>query len=163
MDATCDFRDFQTSASLDLTLRYPNFTADVAPERHRVRVSGRSPQWVEAVARRLSELLQLGPDWDPRGADPISREDLRDAIMFMVKTMRDDTRAPWIGPLASGGVELVWRGDNVEVEAVFDRSRNEQGLLVSAGEHETEAPIDEAESLFATVVDRLSEADPVGV
>lgn len=156
------FQDFQDSSSRDWRLVYPSAPPDIWHEpRDEIRVKGTIPQWWGEVAPRLYGLLQLQQDWDPRGSRPISRDDLGDALQFLNRVMRPDTPAPWIGPLASGGVELAWRAGNVEMEAIFDRARGECELLVSVGDNESEVAIQHAESLFAEVVDRLSAGDPV--
>ena len=163
MSATVRYlQDFHDSSSQDWRLVYPDVGLEVWRQpRPEIHVRGAIPQWWADVEPRVGELLQLRAGWDPRGSSPISREDLEDALEFLSRVMRPDTRAPWVGPLASGGVELVWRAGNVEVEAIFDRARGECELLVSVGDNESEAPIDEAESLFAEMVDRLSAGDPV--
>ncbi len=83
-------------------------------------------------------------------------DDIIEALNFLSRVMREDTRVPWIGRLSSGGIQLTWRAGDVEVEAVFDRARDERVLMVSVGENEWDAPVSDAESMFATVVDRLS-------
>jgi len=163
MSATTGYwQDFHDSSSRDWRLVYPDVGLDLwrAPRRE-IHVRGEIPRWWAQVVPRLGELLQLRQDWDPRGSRPISRDDLEDAVRFLIRVMRPDTLVPWIGPLASGGVELAWRAGNVEVEAIFDRARGERELLVSVGGNESEAPIDHGESLFAEVVERLSAGDLV--
>jgi len=86
-------------------------------------------------------------------------DDVIDALRFLGRVMHDDTPAPWIGRLNTGGLQLTWRSGDVEVEAVFDRAREEREVLVVVGENEWEAPADQADSLFATVVERLAHAD----
>ncbi len=115
------------------------------------------PPWLLPAVARLVELGNL-PTVDPHGSRPLNPEDVRDALTFMFRVMRNDTRVPWIGRLASGGVQLAWQVDNLEVEAVFDRARNERELLVSVGEHEWEESADAADTLFGSVVDRLGES-----
>lgn len=162
---TSDLQDFQDSASLKWGSVYPHSLPELWRQPHRwIRVRGDLPPWWTEVAPRLYALLRLQDDWDPRGSRPISPEDLSDALQFLIRVMRRETVAPWIGPLASGGVELVWRLGNIEVEAIFDRARDERELLLSVGENESEVPIDQAEALFAEVVDRLAvdEGAPLG-
>lgn len=159
---TGTFQDFRDSSSRDWRLVDPSAFPDVWLEpRDEIRVKGTVPQWWRELAPRLYGLLHLQQDWDPRGSRPISRGDLEDALQFLNRVMRPDTPAPWIGPLASGGVELAWRAGNVEMEAIFDGARGERELLVSAGDNESEMPIEHAESLFAEMVDRLSAGDPI--
>ena len=126
--------------------------SDVKPSIHLV---GEPPQWLTPVAMRIAELAAL-PTVDPRGSRELNLYDVVDALKFIVRVMRDDTVPPWIGRLASGGIQLTWQAGDVEVEAVFDRARGDREILVSVGENEWDAPADEADSLFATVIDRLS-------
>ena len=80
----------------------------------------------------------------------VGTEDVIEALNFLSRVMRDDTPPPWIGRLSTGGVQLTWRSDDVEVEAVFDRARHEHDLMVTVGENEWDASAAEADSLFAT-------------
>lgn len=131
----------------------------VQPEASRPRAIRlgwqRVPSWAAAVIPRIVELDAL-PTVDPRGSRPMNIEDVIEALNFLARVMRDDTLPPWIGRLSTGGVQLTWRSGDVEVEAVFDRGRDERDLMVTVGENEWDAPAGEADSLFATVVDRLS-------
>lgn len=112
------------------------------------------PPWAVPVASRIMELAAL-PRIAPGGSRPMAVDDIVDALSFLTRVMRDDTAAPWIGRLSSGGVQVSWQREDVEVEAVFDRVRGERDVVVVVGENEWEAPVEQAESLFATVVDRL--------
>jgi hypothetical protein len=120
-----------------------------------IRLGGRVPPWAHIVVDRIVELARL-PRVDARNSRSMNVEDVIDALDFLKHTMRDDTLAPWIGRLNSGGVQLTWRSGDVEVEAVFDRARDEQELIVAVGDNEWDAPITQADSLFASVVDRLT-------
>jgi hypothetical protein len=115
------------------------------------------PPWLSPVAARLTELDAL-PTVDPYGSRPMNFDDLVDALTFMSNVMQDETVAPWIGRLASGGLQLTWNVGDVEVEAVFDRARGDHVIMVTVGHSEWDASVDGGESLFATVVDRLSES-----
>ena len=115
------------------------------------------PRWWPTVFTDVERLSQLPENWDGRGASRVNPLDVGDALAFLERMMGPQTQTPRFAPLTSGGVELLWRGDNLEVEAVFDRSRCEQVLLVEAGDQECEMPLDEAESLFLSVRDRLDE------
>ncbi|HTZ63284.1 MAG TPA: hypothetical protein VMB51_04205 [Solirubrobacteraceae bacterium] len=113
------------------------------------------PQWLVPVADRIAELAEL--DTVNRAVErPLNIEDVLDTLSFLKRVMREDTRLPWIGRLTSGGVELAWKHGDVEVEAVFDRLRGDRELLVSVGDRDWDAPADKGDSLFASVVDRLS-------
>lgn len=112
------------------------------------------PSWWDGVVARLEELDKTPVDTTTE--QPLSIADVRDALMFMDRVMHEDTCPPWIGRLSSGGIELAWKHAGVEVEAVFDQRRGDSELLVSVGENEWDAPADSGDSLFASVVDRLS-------
>jgi hypothetical protein len=123
-----------------------------------IRLRGRrgapAPPWVVPAIARIGELDLTVVD--PQSDRPLNFDDVIDALDFLTRVMRDDTCAPWVGRLSSGGVELTWQHGDVEVEAVFDRLRGEAEVVVAVGEREWDAPADEADSLFATVVERLS-------
>lgn len=152
--------DLGASSSLTSSwiVRYPSIDSQTSVRSFaRIITTGDArPPWVPQVKRRIQELAMLPDGWDPRGSRALSREDLDDALSFMVRMMREDTEAPWMGLLSSGGLQLAWTRDDLEVEAVFDRSRGERHLLVSVGPNEWEEPIESAWSLFNSVADRLS-------
>lgn len=113
------------------------------------------PRWADAVVDRLTELARL-ETVDPAVGRPLNRDDVYEALRFLERVMSKDICPPWIGRLNSGGIELAWRYGDVEVEAVFDRQRGESEVIVEVGDHEWDAPADQADSLFASVADRLS-------
>jgi len=123
--------------------------------RLRDRKGGSPPAWAASVVSRLEELDAL-PAVDPRGSRPLDFDDVADALRFLVRVMRPDTCPPWIGRLNTGGVQLSWHHGDVEVEAVFDRLRDELEVIVVVGDREWSEPPDKAETLFATVADRLA-------
>jgi len=130
------------------------------PEPRKIEVQRRQALWLGAVILSLGRLARLPDDWDRRGARAVNFDDVRDALVFLQRVMHDDTAAPSIGPLSSGGIELRWRTDGLEVEAIFDRRREETVLAVIAGSNETEEPIHSAEKLFADIADRLAAPAP---
>jgi hypothetical protein len=114
------------------------------------------PNWWPTVWEDIERISVLPKNWDGRGANQVDPFDVRDALVFLDRVMESDTQPPRVAPLSSGGIELLWRGNNVEVEAVFDRSREEHILLVEAGDEEWDAPIRDADSLFVSIRDRLT-------
>jgi hypothetical protein len=113
------------------------------------------PGWAAPVVTRIRE-LDSAAALSQRDWRPINFDDVADALGFLERVMHIDTSAPWIGRLSSGGIELTWKHADIEVEAIFDRLRADGVIIVAVGEHEWEEPIDKADSLFASVVDRLS-------
>lgn len=124
-----------------------------------IRLRGRRgappPLWVGPVVSRIKELDSLAVV-DQHSSRPLNFDDVSDALEFLTRVMHDDTCPPWIGRLSSGGVELTWQHADVEAEAVFDRFRGDAELIVAVGENEWDSPAAQADSLFATVVERLS-------
>lgn len=114
------------------------------------------PGWWSAVVDEIERLSLLPDNWDQRGAVRVNPHDILDALTFLDRVMADDTSTPRFAPLNSGGVELLWRGEDLEVEAVFDCRRDDRSLLVEVGEQEWETEIDAADSLFLSIRDRLS-------
>ncbi len=131
------------------------------PERTRraIWLSGRRgaplPPWADTVVNRIGELDAIETA-EPNSSRPLDFDDVIEALRFLERVMHDDTCPPWIGRLSSGGVELAWRHGDVEVEAVFDRLRGDAVVIVAVGENEWDEPASHGDSLFATVVDRLS-------
>lgn len=146
-----------SAAVLRPMVLYPALTDRREPLRI-IEVSDlrRASVWVDPFIAALQRLAALSYDWDGRGSRPVNFDDVRAALNFLQRVMRDDTRAPSVTPLSSGGIELSWRADALEVEAIFDQRRGETALLVTAGSNEAEEPIDAAEKLFADLVDRLA-------
>jgi hypothetical protein len=135
---------------------YPGTGTEAEPGRIIEVFRRRDASWVDPVLESLEQLAQLADNWDGRGSRHLNYDDVVDALKYLQRVMRDDTRPPSIGPLSSGGVELSWRVDGLEVEAIFDRLRDEKMLLVTAGSNDTEEPIDSSEMLFGGIVDRLT-------
>ncbi|MBI5103867.1 MAG: hypothetical protein HZB46_02550 [Solirubrobacterales bacterium] len=131
------------------------------PDRFQLRHAGLTvtspdlPAWVRPFVERLNQLI-VGASADPRGHQPLNLDDLRDAVDFLLRVMQPDTVQPWVGLLASGGLQINWRQGDVEVEAIFDRARDEQVVYLTVGENEWEEPLHSAYSLFGLVADRLS-------
>ncbi len=123
--------------------------------RIQLRVGRETPAWLQSVLDRLNALSRLEAGWDGRGAQSLRQDDVVAALQFLFTVMIDGVQVPGITPLATGGLELHWVADNLDVEAVFDSARHEQVLLVEVGEAEWDAAIPAAGGLFASVVDRL--------
>lgn len=146
------------SSSLRWGLAYPLRREDEQRLAVHLDVAGDN-LWLPSVIGRLRELAAL-PGVDPRGSRPMDAEDLIEALSFMKLVMRPDTVAPWVGLLSTGGLQVNWRKDDVEVEAIFDRARDERVVYLTVADREWDAPLREAYSLFDSVVARLSSSDP---
>ena len=81
-------------------------------------VEGDPPLWLEPTVRSLGELLQLKPNWDSYGAQPVDSHCVAAALQLALDTLRDNTPAPSVVPTSRGGLQLEWhtRGLDLEVE-----------------------------------------------
>lgn len=123
--------------------------------RRAIYVRGPVPAWAESVISRLEQLVVL-PTVDPAGSAPLNLEDVQDALAFLSVVMTDDLVVPWVGRLNTGGVQVTWRGRDIEIEAVFDRARDERVILVSEGDADDQFTVNDAPRAFATFRNRLS-------
>jgi len=82
------------------------------------------PPWRRAVRQRLESLLALPENWDSYGGLPIDEGLFQPVLEFLARFMRDQTPAPQIAPLSSGGVQLEWHTKGIDMEIAFaDRRR----------------------------------------
>lgn len=107
-------------------------------------VVGEKPAWIDEVVSRLNELAQLAADWDPRGSAPISFRDVEAAADFLNLVMKLDSPAPAITPLPSGGLELAWSVDGIELEIVFDSANDERSAILDLDGDESELSPEDA-------------------
>lgn len=74
------------------------------------------PDWVGVVEERLNRLQELTYNWDRQGALPNRYDVVVFATTFMQQILFDNTAAPQILPLASGGLQLEWHTKGIDLE-----------------------------------------------
>lgn len=74
------------------------------------------PRWIGEATRRCAELLRLNPNWDSYGAEKISPSIIRTVLLILVKLMKENTPFPDLVPISSGGVQIEWHINNVDLE-----------------------------------------------
>lgn len=97
------------------------FGARGTPEfRFRLRGPSRPPVWLDPVMQQLRMLIALQQDWDSYGAPPLDPHVLRSAVRLLMRSMREETPAPFLVPLSTGGLQLEWHqgGFDIEVEVL---------------------------------------------
>lgn len=129
--------------SKSLRKRVVNFTVSADP-----------PLWVPPVIERLNEFGALAPNWDTYGGVPVSESNARHALDFLTRVMGPNTPLPWIAPLGSGGLQLDWTGEGVDVEVVIDGS--DSSALITVDGDEQDLPLGHGIVVFPTLVPRLS-------
>jgi hypothetical protein len=138
-------------------IEYPTISWSLdPPEREVVRIVAREqPPWLPGALAKIDELMSLSVGWDEAVAPTVRSGDALDALHFLRDVMADDTELPWFSPLVTGGVQMTWGRPDLEVEAIFDSTRDDRIVLVTDHGEEWEAPPYEAVPLFRTFVDRL--------
>jgi hypothetical protein len=79
------------------------------------------PPWIEPTLSKMSTLLGLNRNWDRRGSTAISGDALSFAFSMLCQTMAPTTPPPSIIPLGHGGIQLIWSGQNAEIEVEVER------------------------------------------
>lgn len=115
------------------------------------------PAWFDPLMQGFVDLLTLPPNWDSYGAGAIDPRIVHDAMNLINGLLGPTTAAPRVVPLSSGGIQLEWRRQGVDLEIVFDR--NEQPFFyyrnrVSGDESEHVLP--ESSGLLRTIIGNLA-------
>ena len=66
-------------------------------------------------------LLTLPPNWDSYGAGAIDPNVVHDAMNYINGLLGPTSPAPRVIPLSSGGLQVEWHRNGVDLEVVFDR------------------------------------------
>ncbi len=80
-----------------------------------VNYEGSAPTWLFETVDRLRHLLALAENWDSYGASPVSEVAVRDVLVLLQDLMPMTWQAPFIAPLANGGLQVEWAMHEVEV------------------------------------------------
>jgi hypothetical protein len=74
------------------------------------------PAWMSPAIARLNALLCLPQNWNTYGSMPIAAATIRRAFQFMVHALPLQAPAPAIVPTPSGGIQLEWHQDGLDLE-----------------------------------------------
>lgn len=144
----------------------PFITRSVDDPRTSTRASGRPkrpvvPNYLVRPYRRLTEFEAFEEDWDSYGAPPISNRAIDAARQLLLRLPRrlgeiEDASPYAVAPLASGGIQLEWRGNRRALEIEIDAVGRLSSLL--AEDHETGRTYNERDPLSAhQAVDLISQ------
>ena len=108
--------------------------------------------------QRLRGFAELPKNWDSYDASPVSARAISGARRLLSELSREfpdaEGTAPYtLAPLASGGVQIEWRGAHGALELEVDPKGRLSGLLVE--DHETGRSYEERSRLSMTVATRL--------
>jgi hypothetical protein len=100
----------------------------------RVEAVSSPPFWLPAVIESLQELLDLQEDWDTYGSGRIAPAAAAEALVLVINLMSDGAKLPSIVPMSSGGIQLEWHDDRVDIEAEVDGGGEPKAWLEEHGE-----------------------------
>lgn len=75
-----------------------------------------SPSWLQKLTEDAGRLLQLPPNWDSYGAQPISPDFIRYAFEILTAVVRPSTPMPVLVPTVRGGVQIEWHAKEIDLE-----------------------------------------------
>lgn len=93
------------------------------------------PGWVAPVLARVNELAYLRSGWDGFAGRPPDTRCVMRAVSFLGELMgqRPGIATPWIVPLPSGGIQVEWDRDDVEVELIFEHNGANKVVTADGG------------------------------
>ena len=108
---------FAPQQSLDSTVAATSAEWNV-PDRQApaTAFSSSASPWSDLVADRLVQLLRLPAGWDGHNARPISRTLVDYACHLLPRLVRPGVPAPFVAPLATGGLQLEWHRNGWDLE-----------------------------------------------
>jgi len=79
----------------------------------------RCPPWKTSVVASLWDLLQLEPNWDGCGGEPINCECVLAASRWLSAACMHDAPRPSVVPTSRGGIQLEWHTGGIDLEIDF--------------------------------------------
>ncbi len=79
------------------------------------------PAWFDPLMQGFVDLFTLVHNWDSYGAGPIDPKVVHYAMNLINGLLGPTSPAPRVVPLSSGGLQLEWRRQGIDLEVVFDR------------------------------------------
>lgn len=110
------------------------------PRRGATSTESEPAPWLQAAADRVADLLILPENWDSYGAKQVNVELAVSALNLLTQIMRDGTPVPSIVPTNSGGIQLEWHRNGVDLEIEVISARKFGVLFVdpASGEERDE-------------------------
>jgi hypothetical protein len=78
------------------------------------------PKWLREVLSKLTSLLKLPAGWDSYGAPAPSWDAAMFALTVLDSVMRPSTPSPSVVPTSTGGVQLEWHINKMDIEIHVD-------------------------------------------
>jgi hypothetical protein len=103
---------------------------------------GQAPRWFLLLASTIHPLFGLREDWDGYGAKVVQMEALRRSVQALIPLLHDGVPMPAVVATISGGVQLEWHQDGIDVEIEFHPRGEAQILIEGLGPDWYEGPIE---------------------
>jgi len=84
------------------------------------------PQWFTDAASSVTNLLRLPFGWDSYSAKPIDPRSAKAALDFLASLIGKQVQAPQIVPTVSGGIQLEWHQNGIDLEIEISASGSEK-------------------------------------
>ncbi len=78
------------------------------------------PAWFDPLVQGFVDALTLPPNWDSYQARTIDPQIVHEAMNFINAVLAPTSPAPRVMPLSSGGIQLEWHRNGIDLEVVFD-------------------------------------------
>jgi len=78
------------------------------------------PSWFDPLMQGFVDLLTLPPNWNSYGAGRIDPKVVHEAMNFVAGLLGPANPAPRVMPLSSGGLQVEWHRQGIDLEIVFD-------------------------------------------
>jgi hypothetical protein len=79
------------------------------------------PSWFDPLMQGFIDLLTLAPNWNSYGSGQIDPKLVHDAMNFVASLLGANSPAPRVVPLSSGGLQVEWHRQGIDLEIVFDK------------------------------------------
>jgi hypothetical protein len=78
------------------------------------------PPWFDRTMLGFADVLTLPAGWDSYRAKTIDEPTIRKALQFLDLLLSDESPAPSVVPLSSGGIQLEWHRSKQDLEILFE-------------------------------------------
>ena len=78
------------------------------------------PAWVDGSVQSIGKLMVLPTNWDLHGAPPVQFSAVQTAMDTLSLFMNPATRSPQWTPTLSGGIQLDWHQNALDLEITFE-------------------------------------------
>ncbi len=115
------------------------------------------PGWFDSLMQGFVDLLTLAENWNSYEAGRIDSGLVREAMNQMNDLLGPENLAPHVVPLSSGGLQLEWHRNGVDLEIVYDKDEAPfYDYRSRATGERLEGPFDPSDTFVRSVISALS-------